>query len=66
MERVDRQRGNYVICETVDVPAMRPNSRYGVRMAGAEPGEYISTHATVTEASNAITRYQAADKRRKA
>jgi hypothetical protein len=63
-ETVDRQIGNYVVCETPEVPATRPGARYGVRMAGDEPGRYISTHPNVTESVQAILRYQAADKRR--
>lgn len=52
------QIGNYVVFQLAVVQG------WGVRMAGDE--EYISTHPTRHAAELAVTRYQAADKRRAA
>ena len=62
-ETVERQIGNYVICERADDTG-RPGARYGVRMAGDEPGNYISKHASRAEAAAAIQLYTRADERR--
>ena len=58
---VNRQIGDYVFDEIKATPR-DDNHAYAVRMAGAV--EYLSYHATITDAVHQILIYQAADKRR--